>query len=216
MVERGDLIGVHEPFCTIADFGETDVDGRPYSSANSLLSWLCDSSEAVFVKDTTDRRHQAVLEHRRFLAEAQHTFLIRRPAEIAASYFALRPHMKVAEVGVEALHELYLAVCATGRRPVVIDSDDLIARPAATMQAYCEAVGLPFIASALSWEPGPRPEWQRFAEWHVDASLASGFRAPTRSYADTVESSQELARFAAHHRPFYERLSDQRLVVAAS
>jgi hypothetical protein len=34
-------------------------------------------------------------------------------------------------------------------------------------------------------------------------------------YAHTVESSDELARFAAHHLPFYEKLHAQRLDVAA-
>jgi len=32
-------------------------------------------------------------------------------------------------------------------------------------------------------------------------------------YPHTVENSRELARFAAYHRPFYERLYAQRLDV---
>jgi hypothetical protein len=34
-----------------------------------------------------------------------------------------------------------------------------------------------------------------------------------RVYPCTVENSDELARFAAHHRPFYEQLYAQRLDV---
>jgi hypothetical protein len=33
---------------------------------------------------------------------------------------------------------------------VVIDSDDLVIRPEATMAAYCAAAGLPFLPEALT------------------------------------------------------------------
>jgi hypothetical protein len=96
----------------------------------------------------------------------------------------------------------------------VIDSNDLVARPEATMAAYCAAVGLRFIPEALTWEPGDRSEWRRSARWHVDVSASSGFAWPQREYAHTVESSDELARFAAHHMPSYAHLHAQRLEIA--
>ena len=148
MVERGDLLALHEPFWNLLAFGETDVDGRTFDAPASLLAWLRDETHDVnvFLKDTTDHRYGEVLADRRFLAEARHAFLIRRPEEIAASYYALWPDMRIEEVGLEALHELHAAVRdAGGHPPVVIDSDDLVARPEATMAAYCAAVELPFI-----------------------------------------------------------------------
>jgi hypothetical protein len=124
--------------------------------------------------------------------------------------------MRIEEVGLEALHELHAAVGDAGGHPsVVIDSDDLVARPEATMAAYCAAVELPFIPRALTWAPGERPEWRRSARWHSDVSASSGFRQRERRYTHTVESSDELARFAAHHLRFYEQLHVQRLDVAA-
>jgi hypothetical protein len=47
----------------------------------------------------------------------------------------------------------------------------------------------------------------------VDASASSGFERRGREYLHTVGNSPDLARFAAHHRPFYERLYAQRLDV---
>ena len=41
----------------------------------------------------------------------------------------------------------------------------------------------------------------------------SGFDKRGGVYRDTVENSPNLARFAAHHRPFYEQLYAQRLDV---
>lgn len=218
IVERGDLIALHEPFSNLADFGETDIEGRTVDSPASLLTWLTDREHdlRVFLKDTTDRRHGAVLTNRRFLTETRHAFLIRRPEEIAVSFYALKPDMRIDHIGLEALHELYTAVRdAGGHRPVVVDSDDLVQRPEATMAAYCAAVELPFIPQALTWEPGQRPEWRRSARWHAEVQASSGFEQRDHGYPHTAENSDELARFAAHHRPFYEQLHAQRLNVTA-
>ncbi|MCL2584505.1 MAG: sulfotransferase family protein [Streptosporangiales bacterium] len=217
MLQRGDLTALHEPFCNIICFGETDgPGGRMFRSAPELLGWLRDETggRGVFFKDTTDFRHAEVLADRRFLARAHHAFLIRAPEEIAASYYALYPGMSLKAVGLESMHELYTAVRDAGGSAVVLDSGDLAARPEATMRAYCAAAGLPFRPESLTWEPGERPEWRRSARWHADASGSSGFRQRReRGYTRTVENSEYLARCARRHRPFYEALLAERLVV---
>jgi hypothetical protein len=218
MAERGDLLALHEPLEGLIYFGDTEVEGQTFTSPGSLLAWLRDGTDdrAVFLKETIDHRvRDVVLADRRFLAGARHAFLIRRPEEIAASLYALKPEMRGDEIGLERLHDLHAAVGDVGgRRPVVIDSDDLVARPEATMAAYCRAVGLPFVPQALTWEPGERPEWRRSARWHLDVSASSAFEPRPRRDAHTVETSDELARFAAHHLPFYEQLHAHRLDVS--
>jgi Sulfotransferase domain len=198
MVERGDVLALHEPFYNLLTFGDTEADGRIFETPMSFLAWLRDHTDDanVFLKETSDHRYACVLADRRFLAEARHAFLIRRPEEIAASYSALHPDIRVEEVGLEWLHELHASVRdARGLAPVVIDSDDLVARPAATMAAYCAAVGLPFIPEALQWAPGERPEWRRSARWHSDVSASSGFEKRETTYLQNVDSSNALARF---------------------
>ncbi len=217
IAERGDMTVLHEPFCNLRDYGETDAGGRTFDSPLSLLAWLRDGTHdmRVFLKDHPPTAYvRDVLADRRFLTEARHAFLIRRPEEIAASNYALDPGMNINSIGLQRLCEVQAAVReAGGDASVVIDSDDLVARPEATMAAYCAAVGLPFNPRALTWPPGERPEWRRSARWHADVSASSGFEARTRVYPHTVENSAELARFAAHHRPFYEQLYAQRLDV---
>ena len=208
---------LHELFCNLRDYGETEAGARTFDSALSLLAWLRDETHdvKVFLKDHPPTAYvQDVLADRRFLAEARHAFLIRRPEEIAASSYALWAGMNVTSIGLERLCEVQAAVReAGGDASVVIDSDDLVARPEATMAAYCAAVGLPFNQRALTWEPGERPEWCRSARWHADVSASSGFQRHERVYEHTVENCPDLARFAAHHRPFYEQLHAQRLDV---
>jgi hypothetical protein len=217
MTERGDLTVLHEPFCNLQDYGETDVDGRMFDSPTRLLAWLCDQAHCrdMFLKDTMDHQHDEVLSDRRFLAEARHAFLIRRPEEIAASYYALFPPMTINAIGMERLCDMQTAITsAGGTPPVVIDSDDLVTRPAATIAAYCAAIGLPFKPGALTWERGEQPEWRRSARWHTDASNSSSFERHERKYPHTVQNSEKLAQYAAYHRPFYEQLYAQRMDVS--
>jgi hypothetical protein len=217
MAERGDLTVLHEPFGNLKNYGETDAGRRTFDSAAQLLAWLRGEAHDrdVFFKDTMDHQYDEVLADRPFLAEAHHAFLIRRPEEIAASYYALFPPMTINAIGMERLCEMQAAISdAAGDPPVVIDSDDLVARPTATIAAYCAAVGLPFDSHALTWKPGEQAEWQRSACWHTDASNSSGFERRERTYQYTVENSEKLARYAAHHRPFYEQLYAQRMNVA--
>jgi len=216
MVQRGDLTVLHEPFRNLNDYGQTDVGERTFDSPASLLAWLRGKvhGQRVFLKDTMDQQHDEVLADRRFLAEARHAFLIRRPEEIAASYYTVFPPMTIKAIGMERLCEMQAAIShAGGNPPIIIDSDDLVARPAATMAAYCTTVGLSYDPRALSWEPGEQPEWRRSARWHADASNSSGFEGRENVYLDTVENSEKLAPYTAHHRPFYEQLFAQRIDV---
>jgi hypothetical protein len=199
MAERGDMTVLHEPFCNLRDHGQTDAGARTFDSPLPLLAWLRDETHdmSVFLKDHPPTAYvREILADRRFLAGARHAFLIRRPEEIAASAYALDPGMSTAAIGLERLCEVQDAV-----------------RDAGGDASYCAAVGLPFIPRALTWEPGERPEWRRSARWHVDVSASSGFEQPERVYPHTVENSRDLARIAAYHRPFYERLYAQRLDV---
>ena len=147
MAERGDMTVLHEPFCNLRDYGETDAGARTFYSPLSLLAWLRDETHdmRVFLKDHPPATYvQDVVADRRFLAEARHAFLIRRPEEIAASSYALHPGMNIIAIGLEMLCEVQAAIRdAGGDSSVVIDSDDLVARPEATMAAYCAAVDCP-------------------------------------------------------------------------
>ncbi len=146
MAERGDLTVLHEPFSNLKDYGETDADGQTFGSPAPLLAWLRGQAHRrdVFLKDTMDHQHDEVLADQRFLAGTRHAFLIRRPEEIAASYYALFLPMTINAIGMDRLCEMQAAIGdAGGTPPVVIDSDDLVTRPAATMAAYCAAVGCP-------------------------------------------------------------------------
>ncbi|MFQ6143750.1 sulfotransferase family protein [Streptomyces seoulensis] len=216
MAERGDYTVVHEPFSHVADFGKADVAGRAVHSESELIAALRELSARtpVFFKDTTDFHYPGLLADTEFLAEAEHTFIIRHPAEIVASHYALNPALTRDEIGVARLGEIHDAVAAhTSRTPVVVDSDDLLAAPEATVRAYCAAVGIDFRAEALSWQPGLREEWRSTSAWHESTSRTSGFTKVASSYADTVDNNPLLAEFADYHLPHYLALKADRMPV---
>lgn len=93
MAERDDVVALHEPFAEVVDHGETQLPGHNVTSIEELIDRLLNLAErtVVFFKETTDKRHQRVLERPDLLRSGRHTFLIRDPREILASYCALRP-----------------------------------------------------------------------------------------------------------------------------
>jgi alkylation response protein AidB-like acyl-CoA dehydrogenase len=63
----------------------------------------------------------------------------------------------------------------------VVDSANLITRPAAKVQAYCGRVGVEFRPEALTWQPSDRPEWEPSRRWHADVAASTGFAASAAS-----------------------------------
>ncbi|MFD1659641.1 sulfotransferase family protein [Streptomyces caeni] len=209
MAERDDRAVVHEPFSRVVDFGEVEVGDRIARNEQDVLAALraIATRKPVFFKDTTDFHYPALLADDDFLSAATHTFIIRDPAEAIASHHALNPNLGRDEIGFARLHEIFTAVqAATGTTPVVIDSDDLLDRPAETVRAYCAAVGIPFLPDALSWEPGMRSEWQSTSKWHKSTSESAGFTRSRSGGAEAVAADPVLRAYRDHHLPYYEKL----------
>ena len=209
MAERDDHVVVHEPFSRVVDFGEVKVgdwDARTEQDVLVALRAIA-ACKPVFFKDTTDFHYPEVLADQAFLAAATHTFIIRHPAEAIASHHRLNPDLGRDEIGFARLHEIFDAVrAATGTTPVVIDSDDLLDRPAETVRAYCAAVGIPFLADALSWQPGMRPEWQTTSRWHESTSRTAGFKRGAGGRAEAVAADPVLRAYRDYHLRYYEQL----------
>ena len=214
MMEREDLTTLHEPFSHLADFGSTEVAGRVIETETGLIEAVRELARttSVFFKDTTDFRFPEVLADHRFLTEARHTFIIRKPDEVIASHYALNPDVTADDIGFGRLHELFEAVgTATGDVPVVVDSDDLLDHPAETVREYCARVGLPFLPDTLNWATGMREEWRRAPQWHRDAGRSAGFTRAPREYEFTVDNHPALADFHRRQLPYYEELYRHRL-----
>ncbi len=217
MEERGDFTVLHEPFSHLADFGVTTVGEREVRDERDLIAALREfaAERPVFFKDTTDFHYPEVLRVPAFLREATHTFIVRDPKAAIASHYRLNPELGRDEIGFAWLYEIYQAVAdATGADPVVIDGDDLVRAPERVVEAYCERVGVPFVPSALRWQPKLRPDQERTARWFESVRESTGFDAgATRDGGVDVESHPTLSAFLRYQQPYYEHLYERRLRV---
>jgi hypothetical protein len=97
----------------------------------------------------------------------------------------------------------------TGRTPVVVDAEDILRDPEGMLRRLCEAVGVAFSETMLSWPPGRRQSdgvWAKY--WYGEVETSTGFARPH----DTVP--QLPADFRGVHeecRVCYEKLHGLRL-----
>jgi hypothetical protein len=214
MLERGDITVAHEPLLHLTEVGEVSLpgaDGTPVSvrSEREVLAHLTalGADRTVFVKEVLDYPYQYLFDHPAELAPLTHTFIVRDPRQTISSHYAMKQTVTCAEIGYERLCRLFeLVWSVTGRQPLVVRAERLLADPEQTIRSYCAHVGLPYREDALRWTPGDRPEWQRHSAWHVDASRSTGFTDRRNSYTDTVDNNPTLRSFYDHHLPFYQRL----------
>lgn len=220
MLERGDLNVVHEPFSYFVEDGFFQVAGRRHTSMRELLGALLElnaSGQRMFFKDTSDYRYPALLDDERLCRDVINTFIIRDPASTVASHYAMNSNVTLDEIGFEYLHTIFEVVRqATGETPLVIDGDDLVADPAGLVRAYCERVGLDFLDSALTWQPGVKAAWQRTERWHQEVANSTGLIAKGSIHRDTPENNPHLRSLLDHHQGFYDAMYVHRLVAVPS
>ncbi len=95
---------------------------------------------------------------------------------------------------------------ASGRRPIVVDSRDLLEDPAGVLSALCAALDLEFEESMLSWPPGPKPEDGVWADhWYESVHASTGF-GPYSAKSGPLPS--ELKPIYEESAPLYDRLRE--------
>ena len=148
---------------------------------------------------------------RGWLAAVENCFLIRDPAEVAASYARTRENPTLADLGYAQQLELFEATQArTGRTPPVLDARDVLENPRRALGRLCAALGLPFSERMLAWPAGTRASdgvWAR--HWYASVEASTGFQlyAPARA-----APPERLRSVIARATPYYERLQAHRLV----
>ena len=145
-----------------------DGQQTSYLWCKTQLEMDVPGKKVVFVKDLAyaiDTRFDAIL------SGYTHTFLIRHPSKVLQSW--KRTLYKESDGPYESFK---LSQCPSSRippgfffkesydlynhikenfdsNPVVIDADDLLMNPGRVLKAYCNAVGIPYSADLLHWDP---------------------------------------------------------------
>ncbi len=223
---RGDMSCFHEPFGEPWYRGEEPLWPRitptcprvPGLTFESVWAGLRDAAEKgpVFCKDFPHYIKHWWETDSGFLRHFTHSFLIRHPAKVIPSMFRHWPEFLPEETAFAEQRELFELLCdRDGVQPPVIDSDDLLEDPLHVVQAYCRAVGIPFIEEALHWESGDRDEvsWYDGGSWHHNLKRSDGLKTQP---APGVDMADLPARMKAIHEaclPHYDYLHSCRLKV---
>lgn len=223
MRQRGDLDCLHEPFGEAWYQGEDPLWPRfqegDKTTAGLTLESVWDDIKAkaeqgpVFIKDFPHYiNHMWDAE---FLSHFTHAFLIRDPAKTLTSLYARWPDFDELEVGFPEQRALYdLVMALNGSAPPVVDSDDLLENPHGMTAAFCEAVGIPFIESALTWEAGGDPSehsWWDGGSFHANLAQSTGLTPQKRKYVDLENTPDRVKRVYRRMMPHYQHLYQNRL-----
>ena len=214
MIERGDHHVVDEPFSAHYYFGEQKVSPRfeavePNSRPDQILTSLVSAAEErpVFVKDMA--YHASGVATAELVATFHNAFLIREPLGAVASLAGKWPDFTDEEAGFGALATMIDLVEQAGQDVVVIDQDDLCRDPSGVVRRYCDRMGIPFLEDALCWEPGMRPEWERWSDWHESSAASTGFEPPKPPTNEPLPA--RVLDVVSRCQPIYEALHERRL-----
>ncbi len=222
---RGDMTCFHEPFGEAWYKGEDarwprirpDSDRVPGLTFASIWDDLLTAAAQgpVFSKDFP--HYVEHLWSDEFLDHFNHSFLIRDPAKVTTSMYKHWPDFELKEVAFVEQRALFDRLCdRLGAAPPVIDSDDLLEDPFGVVEAYCNAVGIPYIEQALSWEPGDRDEvsWYDGGSWHANLRDSDGLKPQPRRYIDISEAPDKIKKIYQTVLPHYQQLHAHRLRAA--
>ena len=147
-----------------------------------------------------------------WMQECRNAFLIRAPEAGLASYTAKRSEFLPADVGFARQREIFERECdRLGKAPPVIDAEDVLRNPRATLTALCDAVGIEFSERMLHWPAGRRATDGAWApQWYDSVERSTQFAQP-RNYPPLRD---ELKSLADSLRPHYEHLARFKLCSA--
>ncbi len=218
MRQRGDLDCLHEPFGEAWYQGEDPLwprfsEGAVTTPGLTLETVWADIQHRaargpVFLKDFP--HYVSHMWDAEFLSHFTHAFLIRDPAKTITSMQHTWPDFHDAEVGFPEQRALFdLLAALNGTPPPVIDSDDLLEAPEAMTEAFCEAVGIPFLPDALTWDPGGDPSahsWWDGGSFHANLARSTGLTRQPRRYVEIADQSPRVRQVYRRMKPHYDHL----------
>ena len=224
MRQRGDLDCLHEPFGEAWYQGEAPLWHRfepgGLATPGLTLETVWDDIQRrakrgpVFLKDFP--HYVSHMWTPEFLAHFTHAFLIRDPAKTLTSINDKWPDFHEGEVGFPEQRALFdLLSALDGKAPPVIDSDDLLEAPVAMTRLFCEAVRIPFVEDALSWEAGGDPaahSWWDGGSFHANLAQSTGLVPQERRYVDLKDAPARLRQVYRRMKPHYAHLHARRLL----
>lgn len=138
-----------------------------------------------------------------FLEHTCNVFLIRDPREMLPSLTIQLPHAELADTGLQRQSELFDRLRDAGQSPLVLDSRELLENPSHVLRQLCQAIGIAYSESMLSWPAGKRAEDGIWApHWYHAVHQSTGFQ----EYKEKSDVPIALLSLLEQCKPWYDSL----------
>ncbi len=197
---RSDTVSVDEPF--YAHY--LKLTGKEHPGRQAVLDEMpadpyivlenlnekAKSTDHLFIKNMG--HHMLDLPLQKFVPFTN-VFLIRDPGRIIMSISKIIDNLQLLDIGMGAQWNYYQKLKQLGSKNIVIDSIELLKSPTTVLQNLCEAIGISFQPSMLSWPVGPKDidgSWAKY--WYSSTHKSNGFSPYTESEYHIPEQYKEL------------------------
>src|SRR6184192_4313390 len=147
---------------------------------------------------------------REWIGAMTNCFLIRDPREVIASYIKKQGGPTLEDLGFVQQEEIFDWVRArTSATPSVVDARDVLENPTQILGLLCDAVGVAFNESMLSWPSGLRETDGIWAKhWYGEVAESTSFQPYQPKHNEVPGRLREIYERC---RECYERLYEYRL-----
>ena len=207
--------------CTVMDepfYGHyLQVTGKDHPGREEVLSTMHTDVEEIFesIEKAQNASKELFLKNMPHhiegidispLKNAKTVFLIRHPSLMIRSFTKVIPDITVYDLALPLQVARYTEL-SSEETPIVIDSSRVLMDPNGGMSALCEALGIPFEPSMLSWTPGPIEEdgvWAKY--WYKNVHASSGWVAKNEAPVEVEDRYADLfAEAMEHYEYLFER-----------
>ena len=111
-----------------------------------------------------------------FTKQFYNVFLTRNPKMMIASLIKKIPNINIRDTGYKDQYDLLVSLLKLNKKPIVIDSKNILINPKKTLTKLCKHLKIPFYNSMLTWEKGGIKEdgiWAK--KWYENAHNSTGF-----------------------------------------
>jgi len=164
------------------------------------------NKEIYFIKGMA--KHYIEMDYE-FLLRLNNVFLIRDPAQLIVSYMQVIPQPEMRDIGLKKEWELFQYLQEKGEKPIVMDSNDVLADPKRMLYALCDQLQIPFSDRMLSWESGAIVQdgvWAPY--WYANVHRSTCFAQQNTSKPIVPESLSGLLKESYY---YYHKLYDNAL-----
>lgn len=139
-----------------------------------------------------------------FMEKTVNVILTRPPKDMLPSYAKQVKNPTMRDVGYAKHLEIVKYLKSIDKKPVIVDSKDILQYPQSRLRELCGTLGIPFDEAMLKWPAGPRKEdgvWAKY--WYHNVHRSTGFRAYK---AKTEPFPEELEDLLEECQEAYEEL----------